>query len=92
MRVNTLLTTMDEVINAFLDDGWNLLPKCETYADYLDTITHLTDYNFIKDFHIPELLAFPSNTKFFNHRGYLNRKLILQDKVKFLIYKKKITI
>lgn len=81
MRINTLLTNIDEAINAFCDDGWNLLPKCNNYSLHLEAVSNLDTENFIQDFHIPEVLIFAPGTKFHDHPGYLNGKLMLQDKV-----------
>lgn len=83
VRINTALMTMDEALTAFWKEGWALLPKCNTYSAYLEVISRLRDKTFIRDFHIPELLTFPPGTKFSDHPGYVNGKMILQDKVDF---------
>ena len=81
VRVNTLLMSIDEALNAFYEEGWNLLTRCCSYTSHLETISSLNSDDYIQDFHIPEVFIFPSGTKFHNHPGYLKGKLLLQDKV-----------
>jgi putative methyltransferase len=81
VRINTLLVSIDETLDAFYNDGWNLLPRCESYASHLEIVSSLANDNFIQDFHIPEVLVFPSGTKFHDNPWHLNGKLLLQDKV-----------
>ncbi|XP_001605827.2 probable 28S rRNA (cytosine-C(5))-methyltransferase [Nasonia vitripennis] len=84
VRVNTLLTSIDEALSAFAEDGWRLLPRCYSYTSHLKTISNMGYDNFIQDFHIPEVLIFPPGTKFHDHPGYLSGKLLLQDKASCL--------
>lgn len=82
VRVNTLLTSVDEALDAFYYDEWNLLPRCDTYSSHLKAVSNIGCSDFIQDFHIPEVFVFPPGTQFHNHPGYLNGKLLLQDKVR----------
>lgn len=84
VRINTLLTNVNDILDAFCDDEWNFLPRCNDYATHLETVSNLNMYDFIQDFHIPEVLVFSPGTKFYNHPAYLNGKLILQDKVIYI--------
>ncbi|KAL7288987.1 hypothetical protein TKK_0016945 [Trichogramma kaykai] len=80
VRINTLLMSIDEAFEAFYNDGWNLLPKCEDYKSHLETLSNMGPEDYIQDFHIPEVFAFPPGTKFHDHPGYLKGKFLLQDK------------
>lgn len=81
VRINTLLVTLKRGIAWFREEGWSLMPKCSSYVEHLNVVKNLRKPNFIQDFHIPELLVFPSDTTFHNHPGYQNGEIILQDKV-----------
>ena len=81
VRVNTLIMSVDQAINGFIEEGWNLLPPSENYSSFLETLSNLEESMFLQDFHIPELLIFPHGTAFFNHPGYKTGEIILQDKV-----------
>ncbi|XP_033334799.2 nop2/Sun-like domain containing protein 5 [Megalopta genalis] len=80
VRVNTLLMPMNDAISSFIEEGWSLLPKCSNYSTHLTSVKNLTKPNFLQDFHIPELLIFPTNTTFHDHTGYRNGEIVLQDK------------
>ena len=92
VRINTLSISIENCLCAFFKEGWNLLPRCESYSDHLQMIANLRDKNFIKDYHISELLVFPPETIFYDHPGYLRGKFLLQDKVCFDRYKNYIQI
>lgn len=81
VRVNTLMMTVDQAINGFIEEGWNLFPASENYHSFLETLSNLEESTFLQDFHIPELLVFPHGTAFFNHPAYKTGEIILQDKV-----------
>ncbi|XP_014474445.1 PREDICTED: probable 28S rRNA (cytosine-C(5))-methyltransferase [Dinoponera quadriceps] len=84
VRVNTLLLSIREAISLFKEEGWKLLTKSESYSSYLQSLALLSEPYFLQDFHVPEVLAFPSSTSFYDHAGYRNGKLILQDKASCL--------
>ena len=77
--------SIDEALDAFYNDGWNLLPKCEDYSTHLQILPNLGSYDFIQDFHIPEVFVFPPGTRFYDHPGYLKGKFLLQDKVSSIL-------
>ena len=81
VRINTLLLSLDEAIDAFSQDGWNFLPRCDNYSSHLERISNLGEEEFIQDYHISEVFIFPPGTKFHDHIGYQKGKLLLQDKV-----------
>ncbi|XP_032665045.1 probable 28S rRNA (cytosine-C(5))-methyltransferase [Odontomachus brunneus] len=84
MRVNTLLLSVEQAISLFEEEGWKLLSKSATYSSYLHSLSLLSKPYFLQDFHVPEVLAFPPATSFYDHAGYRNGKLILQDKASCL--------
>ncbi|XP_058799367.1 28S rRNA (cytosine-C(5))-methyltransferase-like isoform X2 [Phymastichus coffea] len=80
VRINTLSISLEDSIKAFIKEGWNLLPRPDTYLDYVRIISYIRKSDFIRDFHISELLVFPTGTVFYEHPGYLKGKFLLQDK------------
>lgn len=88
VRINTLLVTLKKGISYFQEEGWSLIPKCSNYIQHLNAVKNLKKPNFIQDFHIPEILVFPPDTVFYDHPGYQNGEIILQDKVIFIKKKK----
>ncbi|KAF3425199.1 LOW QUALITY PROTEIN: hypothetical protein E2986_07276 [Frieseomelitta varia] len=84
VRINTLLLPLEKGISYFQEEGWHIMPKCSNYIEYLDAVKKLKQPNFIQDFHIPELLVFPSNTIFYKHSKYQSGEIVLQDKASCL--------
>nr|XP_050844507.1 28S rRNA (cytosine-C(5))-methyltransferase [Vespula vulgaris]XP_050844508.1 28S rRNA (cytosine-C(5))-methyltransferase [Vespula vulgaris] len=84
VRVNTLLLSVNEVVQNFEYEGWSLVLEYTDYSSYLKLISNLSEPYFTKDYHIPELLVFPHGTSFFNHPSYKNGEVILQDKASCL--------
>ncbi|XP_012339483.2 probable 28S rRNA (cytosine-C(5))-methyltransferase [Apis florea] len=84
VRINTLLVTLKKGISYFQEEGWSLLPKCSNYIQHLNIVKNLKKPNFIQDFHISEILVFPPDTIFYDHPGYQNGEIILQDKASCL--------
>ncbi|XP_015605203.1 probable 28S rRNA (cytosine-C(5))-methyltransferase isoform X2 [Cephus cinctus] len=80
VRVNTLYMSVSDVISAFAEEGWNILPKSANYDQFIESISNLTEPNFVRDIHIPELLIFPSGTPFHDHEAYNKGAIVLQDK------------
>ena len=85
VKVNTLMLTVEEVVNGFREEGWKLIHYTEksNYKNFLLKIGSLKYDEFIVDIHCPEVLSFPPQTEFFRHAAYLNGSIILQDKVSF---------
>lgn len=85
-RVNTLITTLDEILKKLLDLKFTKLKTPKTYTKMLDLIKSdkFKGNAFIQDIHIKELLIFNSKIKFYNLEEYKNGSLIIQDKVYFL--------
>ncbi|CAG8609076.1 17687_t:CDS:10 [Acaulospora morrowiae] len=73
IRVNTLKTTVEKVVEHFKAKKY----KLEESNDDLGDISPQT---IIKDKHLPELLILPPNTDLHNDPLYLSGDIILQDK------------
>ncbi|XP_026669434.1 probable 28S rRNA (cytosine-C(5))-methyltransferase [Ceratina calcarata] len=84
VRINTIVVPLEKGISYFQAEGWSLVPRCSSYVEHLNVVKTLEKPNFIQDFHVPELLVFPHKTTFFDHPGYQNGEIILQDKASCL--------
>lgn len=81
VRVNTLNNTLEHIILQFQKEGWHLLPFCKTYAEHVIKVANIGQEEFMRDFHIPEVLIFPPGTNFRNHFGLYLGNFFIQDKV-----------
>ncbi|XP_037833139.1 probable 28S rRNA (cytosine-C(5))-methyltransferase isoform X2 [Kryptolebias marmoratus] len=79
VRVNTLKTTVEDVMDYVKRDGFTYLGE----AVRLDDL-NLKGKKFVRDLHLPELLAFPPKTDFHDHFLYKAGHIILQDKASCL--------
>ncbi|RVE70328.1 hypothetical protein OJAV_G00063270 [Oryzias javanicus] len=79
VRVNTLKTTVEDVVDYLKRDGYTY----QGQASRLDDLT-LKEKNFVKDLHLPELLVFSPKTDFHDHFLYKAGHIILQDKASCL--------
>lgn len=87
-RVNTLVTTTEDVLNSLVELKFKQLKTPKTYDKFLKLIKSdkFNGNSFVQDFHIKELLVFNSKIKFYNLEDYKNGTLIIQDKVNFVLY------
>ncbi|KAJ3213654.1 putative 28S rRNA (cytosine-C(5))-methyltransferase [Dinochytrium kinnereticum] len=72
-RVNTLVTTVSNVLDALKKEGYTVL-------DVSDRSYELKPKTVRVDHHIPEILLLPSNSDFHDHNLLLKGHVILQDK------------
>ncbi|CAN9515765.1 unnamed protein product [Ophioblennius macclurei] len=79
VRVNTLKTTVEDVVDYMKRDGFTYLGQ----AVRLDDLT-LKNKEFVKDLHLPELLVFSPKAQFHDHFLYKAGHIILQDKASCL--------
>lgn len=79
VRVNTVKTTVDDVVDYLKRDGLSYLG----HASRMDDLT-LKEKEFLRDMHIPELLVFSPKTDFHEHFLYKAGHIILQDKASCL--------
>lgn len=87
VRVNTIRISVNEVIDSWIDDGWNqILYDNTSYEAYLEALSSLDKFDFINDFHIKELFAFAPKTEFHSTQFYQNGSIILQDKVLSFVF------
>ncbi|XP_074869793.1 28S rRNA (cytosine-C(5))-methyltransferase isoform X2 [Carettochelys insculpta] len=80
VRVNTLKTCMDDVVDYFKRQGYSYLGR----ASRMEELSSLSGKQFFLDPHLPELLVFPSQTDFHENRLYITGHIILQDKASCL--------
>jgi len=86
-RVNTLLTTIEKILEQLSNLKYIKLKTPKSYAQFLELIKSdkFKEKNvFVQDIHIKELLVFNSKVKFYEIEEYNNGSLIVQDKVNFM--------
>lgn len=86
-RINTLLTTLEKILEKLSELKFIKLKSPKSYAEFLELIKS-DEFKgkkvFVQDVHIKELLVFNSNVKFYEIEEYNNGSLIVQDKVNFI--------
>uniref|UniRef100_K7FKL4 NOP2/Sun RNA methyltransferase 5 n=1 Tax=Pelodiscus sinensis TaxID=13735 RepID=K7FKL4_PELSI len=80
VRVNTLKTCLDDVVDYFKRQGYSYQGR----AARLEELSSLSGKQFLLDPHLPDLLVFPSQTDFHKDRLYVAGHIILQDKASCL--------
>ncbi|CAB3367319.1 Hypothetical predicted protein [Cloeon dipterum] len=80
VRINTLVTSKEYVMDHLAQDGWELVETPITYNRFLKRSAKLTEPNFMEDFHYDDLLVFPSKTPIFKHCLYESGAFVLQAK------------
>ncbi|NXQ93206.1 NSUN5 methyltransferase, partial [Sagittarius serpentarius] len=80
VRVNTLKTCVDDVIDFFKRQGYSYLGK----AASVEELRALSGKKFLLDLHLPELLVFPPQSDFHDNLLYTSGHIILQDKASCL--------
>ncbi|NWT03045.1 NSUN5 methyltransferase, partial [Mionectes macconnelli] len=80
VRVNTLKTCVDDVIDFFKRQGYSYLGR----AASLEELRALSGKKFLLDPHLPELLVFPPRTDLHDNLLYTSGHIILQDKASCL--------
>ncbi|XP_036393159.1 probable 28S rRNA (cytosine-C(5))-methyltransferase [Megalops cyprinoides] len=80
VRVNTLKTTVGDVIDYLKREGFSY----QGQASRLGDLTSLSGKTFLSDLHLPDLLVFPPKMDFHAHFLYQAGHIILQDKASCL--------
>ncbi|KAJ8368756.1 hypothetical protein SKAU_G00087840 [Synaphobranchus kaupii] len=80
VRVNTLKTTVDDVIDYLKREGFLYLGL----ASRMEDLQNFSGKTFVSDLHLPELLVFPPKMDFHAHFLYQAGHIILQDKASCL--------
>ncbi|KAM6315870.1 28S rRNA (cytosine-C(5))-methyltransferase isoform 2-T2 [Podargus strigoides] len=80
VRVNTLKSCVDDVIDFFKRQGYSYMGK----AASVEELRALSGKKFLLDLHLPELLVFPPQTDFHDNVLYTSGHVILQDKASCL--------
>ncbi|CAG2060626.1 unnamed protein product, partial [Timema podura] len=84
VRVNTLIRSIEDVIEIFQAEGWQLEVTPDSYQAFLQSVSNLPEDHFIQDLHMKELLIFPKRTEFFYHHLYQDGSIFLQNKSSLL--------
>lgn len=80
VRVNTLKTTVEDVIDYMKREGFSY----QGHANGVQDLHGLSRKAFISDLHLPNLLVFSAKTDFHDHYLYKAGHIILQDKASCL--------
>ncbi|XP_060764991.1 probable 28S rRNA (cytosine-C(5))-methyltransferase isoform X2 [Neoarius graeffei] len=80
VRVNTLKTTVEDVIDYLKREGFSYQGK----ASQLEDLCCLSGKNFMSDLHLRDLLVFSTKMDFHDHYLYKAGHIILQDKASCL--------
>ena len=74
---------MEDVITLLKSEEWEEsdLMMCTSYESFLERVKTLKPRSFIKDWHLPNVLALCLPTPMFDHSLVTERKLLFQDKV-----------
>ena len=83
VRVNTIISSVEEVCHHFTQEGWSRvrLSKKKSYKDFLERVKELGEEEFMLDFHLEFLLVFHSKAQFHDHNLLHNGAILLQEKV-----------
>lgn len=84
-RVNTLKTNIEDVIAELQEDLElvSIAPN-NSHKTYTKTLAELKKHQFVQDPHVPNVLAFHPNVKFYSHPLYVKGHVLLQDKMSCL--------
>ncbi|XP_055690601.1 28S rRNA (cytosine-C(5))-methyltransferase [Lutzomyia longipalpis] len=83
VRINTLKVKPREILEILsMEEGWRQLPAAEDYTKFLEAVQNLQDNEFIEDFHVPNLFAFPFTSRQYwaTHRFVEDLSVVLQHK------------
>ncbi|KAJ8414505.1 hypothetical protein AAFF_G00037070 [Aldrovandia affinis] len=80
VRVNTLKTTLEDVIDYLKREGFSYHGR----AGRMEDLHNFSGKTFVSDLHIPDLLVFPPKKDFHTHFLYQAGHIILQDKASCL--------
>uniref|UniRef100_UPI002541A67F 28S rRNA (cytosine-C(5))-methyltransferase n=1 Tax=Euleptes europaea TaxID=460621 RepID=UPI002541A67F len=80
VRVNTLKTHLDDVVDYFKRQQYSYQGKTGS----MEEVSSLSGKKFFLDPHLPELLIFPPQTDFHDNQLYVAGHIILQDKASCL--------
>ncbi|KAI9506037.1 S-adenosyl-L-methionine-dependent methyltransferase, partial [Coemansia spiralis] len=81
VRVNLLVSTVDDVVEHFQNEGYKLIKTSKTGdRSNINDALKAKSHAFMRDLDLHDLLVFPSGTDLHAHPLYLNGSIILQDK------------
>ncbi|XP_068757928.1 28S rRNA (cytosine-C(5))-methyltransferase-like [Montipora capricornis] len=79
VRVNTMKTSMEHVIQHFKEDGYEQANQTNI-ASFVTQSKATHTKHFMCDDHFSDVLVFPSGTDLHDHPLYVNGEILLQDK------------
>lgn len=87
-RVNTLVTSVEDMLKKLTELKYEKLKTPDTYAKFLELIksNQFKPNTFVQDIHIKELFVFHPNVKFYKIKEYNDGALIIQDKVRIIFF------
>lgn len=82
VRINTLKMKRPEFLERMNLEAWKLIEQPQSYKLYLEVISNLEDDQFVEDFHVENLFAFPCSSKRYwaMHELVKSTSVLLQDK------------
>ncbi|XP_068082524.1 28S rRNA (cytosine-C(5))-methyltransferase isoform X2 [Anabrus simplex] len=81
VRINSLVMTLSEAVEHFISNGWVYVQKQpKNYEEFLCSVKHLGQNEFISDFHISDMLIFAPETNLVEDELYKNGAIFLQSK------------
>ncbi|PIA16491.1 S-adenosyl-L-methionine-dependent methyltransferase, partial [Coemansia reversa NRRL 1564] len=80
VRVNLLTTTVDRVVNQFIEEGYKLVDSSRVERNQLHSVLEVKSRSFMRDLDLHDLLVFPPGTDLHAHKLYVNGSVVLQDK------------
>ncbi|KAF8778593.1 putative 28S rRNA like protein [Argiope bruennichi] len=86
VRVNTLLTTVSDVLKNLRKEGYREIYYGENTSekDYLDLVRNLETGNFLIDYHFKDLLVFASSENLTTWSLYQKRHVYIHDKSSYI--------
>ncbi|KAL7648943.1 UNVERIFIED_CONTAM: hypothetical protein RMT77_000878 [Armadillidium vulgare] len=87
VRFNTILLSEKNINEQLQKMGWNLCvydPGKISYDEFLQFVKDLSEYSYMKDYHIPNLYVFSSKAEFWQTDLYINGSVLLQNKASCL--------
>ncbi|KAJ2802009.1 hypothetical protein H4R20_003448, partial [Coemansia guatemalensis] len=80
IRVNLLATTVDRVVDQFIEEGYTLVDSSTVERNHIHSVLEVNSRTFMRDLDLHDLLVFPPGTDLHAHRLFVNGSVVLQDK------------
>ncbi|GAB0088553.1 28S rRNA (cytosine-C(5))-methyltransferase [Sergentomyia squamirostris] len=83
VRINTLKVKPREILEYLtMNDGWRQIPAAGSYDEFLEIVKNLQEAEFIEDYHVSNLFAFPASSRSYwaTHHLVEDLSVVLQNK------------